>query len=77
MRGVVDLFTDDGVLMEPEQDTAVGRQQLEASYERAFATLALDRTFHVDRIELDAFVTYDARQADAARALRLTVAAPA
>ena len=51
--GVVDLFTDDGVAREPGQATAVGRQQLQAAYQRIGDELHIDVTFAFDGTLID------------------------
>jgi predicted nucleic acid-binding protein len=69
LLGVIEFVELDGSVAELAAELdPVGLRSLDAIHLASALALAE---------ELDAFVTYDARQADAARALGLTVAAPA
>jgi uncharacterized protein (TIGR02246 family) len=47
VEGAVDLFTDDAVVMEPGQPTAIGRQQIEAAYQRIREDMHIDVSMQV------------------------------
>jgi len=46
--GIVARFTEDGVLMQPDAPTAVGRQQLRAAYEYGLGLMQVNPTFTFD-----------------------------
>ncbi len=50
VRGVVDLYTATAAVMQPEQETAVGTQQLTAAYQSGFDSLGIDVTFNCEDI---------------------------
>lgn len=45
---VLDIYTDDGVLMAPGYQPSVGKDALRTSYERIFSTIKLDIDFSLD-----------------------------
>lgn len=47
---VLDIYTDDGVLMAPGYQPSVGKDALKSSYERIFAAIRLDIDFSIDEI---------------------------
>ncbi|KAH0341468.1 hypothetical protein KCU83_g9634, partial [Aureobasidium melanogenum] len=47
---VLDIYTDDGVLMAPGYQPSVGKNALKSSYERIFSTIKLDIDFAIDEI---------------------------
>ena len=52
-RAIVDLHSDDAVMFQPDQPTALGTQQLTAAYERAFSGVRCSFTSHIDEILTD------------------------
>ena len=52
-RAIVDLHSDDAVMFQPDQPTALGTQQLTAAYERAFSGVKCSFTSHIDEILTD------------------------
>jgi uncharacterized protein (TIGR02246 family) len=48
--GAVALFTDTAALMQPDQEIAVGTQQLTAAYRSGFEVMDIDATFEVEEI---------------------------
>lgn len=52
VAGVVQLYTDDAVLLPPEAPTAVGIDAVRASYMGIFQTLDLDLTFKVAEVNV-------------------------
>ncbi len=52
-RAIVDLYTDDAALFQPEQAPAVGTQQLTVAYERGFAGIKCNFTNYIDEILTD------------------------
>lgn len=47
---VLDIYTDDGVLMAPGYQPSVGKDALRTSYERIFSTIKLDIDFSLDEV---------------------------
>lgn len=47
---VLNIYTDDGVLMAPGYQPAVGKDALKSSYERIFLTIKLDIDFSINEI---------------------------
>lgn len=47
---VLNIYTDDGVLMAPGYQPSVGKEALKSSYERIFSTIKLDIDFSIDEI---------------------------
>lgn len=47
--GIVALFTEDGVLMQPDAPTAVGREQLKAAYEYGLGQMHVNPMFSFDQ----------------------------
>lgn len=47
---LLDIYADDGVLMAPGFQPAVGTEALKASYERIFSTIKLEIEFDIDEI---------------------------
>jgi len=50
LSDLLDIYTDDGVLMAPGFQPAVGTDALRSSYERIFSTIKLDIEFSIDEI---------------------------
>ncbi len=48
VRGAVDLFTRSAALMQPEQATAVGKEQLTAAFRNGFDVMDIDATFEFE-----------------------------
>lgn len=47
---VLNIYTDDGVLMAPGYQPSVGKEALKSSYERIFSTIKLEIDFSIDEI---------------------------
>lgn len=50
LRDVLNIYTQDGVIMAPGYLPSVGEESLKASYERIFATIKLEIDFTIDEI---------------------------
>ncbi len=50
--GILELYTEDGVFMAPNNPSAVGIQQVEAAYTGAFQAIDLDVDFDIVEIEV-------------------------
>jgi uncharacterized protein (TIGR02246 family) len=53
VHAVVDLYTDTAAVMQPDQETIVGKQQLAAAYDGVFANMTLDFTFQLEEVLMD------------------------
>lgn len=50
VAGIVELYTNDAVVMAPDQPTAAGREQLVGVYRGALDAVAMDFTFTFDEV---------------------------
>ena len=50
VKGVLDLYAPDGVFMPSGAPSAIGREEIRATYEHVFAAIKLDIKFTIDEI---------------------------
>jgi ketosteroid isomerase-like protein len=50
VAGVVDLYTADAAVMQPDHAVAIGAQQLTAAYKDGLESVAMDFRFHFEEI---------------------------
>ena len=50
LPGIIALYTDDTAVMQPELETTIGKDQLAAAYQGAFANISMDFAFEFDDV---------------------------